>query len=69
MLPLKILDSSEVGNAALRMMSIYELEEPIGTPRTYKRCRENMDVVLDQVEDLIRSKWSSAVVEEVSNVA
>jgi chromosome partitioning protein len=69
MLPLKILESSEVGNAALRMMSIYELEEPIGTPRTYKRCRENMDVVLDQVEDLIRSKWAHTVAEGVSNVA
>jgi chromosome partitioning protein len=69
MLPLKILDSSEVGNAALRMMSIYELEEPIGTPRTYKRCKENMDAVLDQVEDLIRSKWADTVMEGVAHGA
>lgn len=57
LLPVPILDSAEISHAALRMMTIYELEKPIGTPRTHKRCRANLDEALGQVEQLVRAGW------------
>ena len=52
-----ILESAEISHAALRMMTVYELEKPIGTPRTHKRCRANLDEALGQVEQLVRNGW------------
>jgi chromosome partitioning protein len=43
LLPAPILESAEISYAALRRMSVYELERSIGTPKTYKRCRNNLD--------------------------
>jgi chromosome partitioning protein len=60
LLPVPILESAEISHAALRMMTIYELERPIGTPRTHKRCKANLDEVLGQVEQLVRSGWGRA---------
>ena len=57
MLPVPILESAEISHAALRMMTVYELEKPIGTPRTHKRCKANLDEALGQVEQLVRSGW------------
>lgn len=57
LLPVPILDSAEISHAALRMMTIYELEKPIGTPRTHKRCKANLDEALGQVEQLVRQSW------------
>lgn len=57
LLPVPILESAEISHAALRMMSVYELEKPIGTPKTHKRCRSNMDEALSQIEQLIRRRW------------
>jgi chromosome partitioning protein len=57
LLPVPILDSAEISHAALRMMTIYELERPIGTARTHKRCRSNLDEALGQVEQLVRRGW------------
>ena len=34
LLPVPILESAEISHAALRMMTIYELDKPVGTPRT-----------------------------------
>lgn len=47
-------ESAEISHAALRMMTVYELERPIGTPRTHKRCRANLDEAMAQVEALVR---------------
>ena len=60
LLPNAVLDSAEISHAAMRMMTIYELEKPIGTARTHKRCRTNMDEVMAQVEHLIRRPWNRA---------
>ena len=60
LLPVPILDSAEISHAALRMMTIYELEKPIGTPRTHKRCKSNLDEALAQVEALVRRGWGVA---------
>ncbi|MBW4330277.1 AAA family ATPase [Stakelama sp. CBK3Z-3] len=57
LLPVSILESAEISHAAMRMMTVYELERPIGTTRTHKRCRANMDEALGQVEQLIRRGW------------
>lgn len=57
LLPVPILESAEISHAALRMMTIYELDRPIGTPRTHKRCRGNLDEALTQIESLIRRGW------------
>lgn len=60
LLPVPILESAEISHAALRMMTVYELEKPIGTPRTHKRCKANLDEALGQVEQLVRGGWGRA---------
>ncbi len=57
LLPVPMLESAEISHAALRMMTVYELERPIGTPKTHKRCRSNIDSAMAQVEQLIRRRW------------
>lgn len=60
LLPVAMLESAEISHAALRMMTIYELDRPIGTPKTHKRCRNNIDEAMAQVEQLIRRRWGRA---------
>ena len=60
LLPVPILESAEISHAALRMMTVYELERPIGTPKTHKRCRSNLDEAMGQVEQLVRRRWGRA---------
>jgi len=57
LLPVPILDSAEISHAALRMMTVYELEKSIGTPKTHKRCKANLDEAMGQVEQLVRAGW------------
>jgi chromosome partitioning protein len=61
LLPVLILESAEISHASLRMMTIYELDKPIGTPRTHKRCRANLDEAMAQIEALIRRGWGIAL--------
>jgi chromosome partitioning protein len=60
LLPVPILESAEISHASLRMMTVYELDKPIGTPRTHKRCRANLDEAMGQIEALIRRGWGVA---------
>lgn len=60
LLPVPILESAEISHAALRMMTVYELERPIGTPKTHKRCRTNLDEAMGQIEALVRRSWGVA---------
>lgn len=69
LLPVPILESAEISHAALRMMTIYELDKPIGTPRTHKRCRSNLDEALSQVEQLIRRRWGRPAMQQPSTLA
>lgn len=72
LLPIPILDSAEISHAALRMMTVYELEKPIGTPRTHKRCRANLDEAMGQIEALVRQGWgrvAPAREEDIVNAA
>jgi len=57
LLPVPVLDSAEISHAALRMMTVYELEKAIGTPKTHKRCKANLDEAMGQVEQLVRTGW------------
>ena len=57
LLPIPVLESAEISHAAMRMMSVYELERPIGTPKTHKRCKANLDEALGQIEQLVRQGW------------
>ncbi|GAA3725212.1 plasmid partitioning protein RepA [Sphingomonas cynarae] len=57
LLPVPILESAEISHAAMRMMTVYELDKPIGTPKTHKRSRANLDEALGQVEQLVRQGW------------
>ncbi|TCM15399.1 chromosome partitioning protein [Novosphingobium sp. PhB165] len=57
LLPVPILESAEISHAAMRMMTVYELEKPIGTARTHKRSRANLDEALGQIEQLVRAGW------------
>jgi len=61
LLPVPILESAEISHAALRMMTVYELERPIGTPKTHKRCKSNLDEAMSQVEALVRRGWGVAI--------
>jgi chromosome partitioning protein len=61
LLPVAILESAEISHAAMRMMTVYELERPIGTPKTHKRCRANLEEALGQVELLVRRGWGRTV--------
>jgi chromosome partitioning protein len=63
LLPVPILDSAEITHAALRMMTVYELEKPIGAAKTHKRCRANLDEAFGQIEQLMRSRWHSSNVD------
>ncbi|WP_084578821.1 AAA family ATPase [Sphingomonas azotifigens] len=72
LLPVPILESAEISHAAMRMMTIYELDRPIGTARTHKRCKANLDEALGQVEAIVRRNWGRvppASEEEVVNEA
>ena len=60
LLPISILESAEISHASLRMMTVYELDKPIGTPRTHKRCRANLDQAMGQIEVLVRRGWGIA---------
>lgn len=57
LLPVAILESAEISHAAMRMMTVYELEKPIGTAKTHKRSRANLDEAMAQVEQLVRQSW------------
>ncbi|SNB75019.1 chromosome partitioning protein [Arboricoccus pini] len=58
LMPTAILDSAEISHAAVRMMSVYELDKAIGSAKTHKRCRANLDEVNHQIETLIRRNWN-----------
>ena len=61
LLPVPILESAELSHAAMRMMTVYELEEPIGTPKTHKCCKANLDEAMGQIEALVRQGWGRVV--------
>lgn len=52
-----LLDSSEFDNASIEMRTVYEYDGP--SNRTYRRCRANLDRVMENLELAVRSTWPS----------
>ncbi|WP_282611239.1 AAA family ATPase [Pelagibius sp. Alg239-R121] len=55
----RLKSSTEIRNAAARMMSVYELAAPITSREVNMRCRASLDQVNEAVELLVRKTWHS----------
>ena len=53
------IQSAEIDNASSQWQTVYELDSPTGSRRTYKRCVESMNAVFADVEHEIRMTWPS----------
>ncbi len=56
MLRASLLDSAEIDNANVQLRTVYEMS---GGSKTHERCRNNLDLLNDEVELLIRRCWPS----------
>ncbi len=52
-------DSAEIDNASARLMSVYELENPVTSRETYQRCLTYLNGVCGEIETQIRLTWPS----------
>jgi chromosome partitioning protein len=52
-------DSAEIDNASARLMTVYELENPVTSRETYQRCVTYLNGVNAEVETQIRLTWPS----------
>lgn len=59
MLRTVLRDSAEIDNASARMMSVYELEQPVTSRETYQRCITYLNAVNAEIEMQIRLTWPS----------
>jgi chromosome partitioning protein len=59
MLRTVLRDSAEIDNASARMMSVYELEQPVTSRETYLRCITYLNAVNAEIETQIRLTWPS----------
>ena len=59
MLRAVLRDSAEIDNASARMMSVYELEQPVTSKETYTRCINFLNAVNAEIETQIRLTWES----------
>jgi len=59
MLRAVLRDSAEIDNASARMMSVYELEQPVTSRETYNRCLTYLNTVNAEIELQFRLTWPS----------
>ncbi|MGH7044226.1 MAG: AAA family ATPase [Acetobacteraceae bacterium] len=59
MLRTVVRDSAEIDNASARMMSVYELEQPVTSRETYQRCVTYLNAANAEIETQIRLSWPS----------
>jgi len=52
-------DSAEIDNASARLMTVYELEQPVTSRETYQRCMTYLNAMNAEVETQIRLTWPS----------
>lgn len=52
-------DSAEIDNATARLMSVYELEQPVTSRETHNRALTHLNGVNNEVEIEIRKTWPS----------
>lgn len=54
-----IKDSAEIDNAGADWHTVYELDRPTTSAKTYKRCLLSLNAVFREVDLLIRATWPS----------
>lgn len=54
-------DSAEIDNASARLMTVYELENPVTSRETYQRCMTYLNGVNAEIETQVRLTWPSQV--------
>lgn len=54
-----VKDSAEIDNASARLMTVYDLEQPVTSRETYLRCLTYLNAANAEVEMLIRLTWPS----------
>ena len=59
MLNARMKESAEIINAANQLKTVYELNAPVTSHKTYKRCINFLDALNLEIEVLIRSCWPS----------
>lgn len=59
MLRTTLKDSAEIDNASARLMTVYELEQPVTSRETWQRCLTYLNGVNAEVETEIRLTWPS----------
>jgi chromosome partitioning protein len=59
MLRTVLKDSAEIDNASARLMTVYELQQPVTSRETYQRCLTYLNGVNAEVETQIRLTWPS----------
>jgi chromosome partitioning protein len=59
MLRAVLRDSAEIDNASARMMSVYELAQPVTSRETYMRCLTYLNAVNAEIETQFRLTWPS----------
>ncbi|HTW28347.1 MAG TPA: AAA family ATPase [Acetobacteraceae bacterium] len=52
-------DSAEIDNASARLMTVYDLEQPVTSRETYQRCMTYLNGVAAEVEMQVRLTWPS----------
>lgn len=59
MLRTTLKDSAEIDNASARLMTVYELGQPVTSRETWQRCLTYLNGVNEEVETEIRLTWPS----------
>jgi chromosome partitioning protein len=52
-------DSAEIDNASARLMTVYDLEQPVTSRETYQRCLTYLNAANAEIEMQIRLTWPS----------
>lgn len=52
-------DSAEIDNASARLMTVYDLEQPVTSRETYQRCLTYLNAANAEIETQIRLTWPS----------
>ncbi len=54
-----VKDSAEIDNASARLMTVYDLEQPVTSRETYQRCMLYLNGANAEIETQIRLTWPS----------
>jgi chromosome partitioning protein len=52
-------DSAEIDNASARLMTVYDLEQPVTSRETYQRCLTYLNAANAEIETQLRLTWPS----------